>query len=163
MIDDNGFRLNVGIILSNGSGKLFWGRRAGMDAWQFPQGGVKPRETLEQALMRELREETGLDSSHVKVIGSTRDWLRYRLPKDRIRRGRRPLCIGQKQRWFALHMLADEDSFDLGCCSRPEFDDWRWVDYWHPLDEVIHFKRDVYRKALTELEPLLRPGPGSKP
>ena len=72
MIDAQGFRANVGIILVNDQGQVFWGRRIGMSAWQFPQGGVNPRESLEAAMFRELREEVGLEPHHVKVIGCTR-------------------------------------------------------------------------------------------
>ena len=82
--------------------------------------------------------------------------LRYTLPQRYLRKGRVPLCIGQKQKWFALRLLAPESSvrFDLG--DPPEFDQWRWVDYWAPLKEVVPFKRNVYEAALHELEPLLR-------
>lgn len=159
MVDAEGFRPNVGIILANAAGRLLWARRVGMDAWQFPQGGVNPGETVEQALYRELREELGLERDAVEQLGATREWLRYTLPQRYIRKGRIPLCIGQKQRWFALRLKAPDSAvrFDLG--APPEFDHWRWVDYWHPLKEVVPFKRAVYEAALHELEPLLRAPP----
>ncbi len=155
MIDDDGFRLNVGIILSNDDGKVFWARRVGQDAWQFPQGGIDRSETPEVAMFRELKEETGLSPSDVEVLGSTKDWLRYRLPKRYVRRNQSPICIGQKQIWFMLKMLGSESSFNLAESDKPEFDHWRWVDYWLPSEKVIFFKRKVYKKALTELQPLL--------
>ena len=108
MIDAQGFRANVGIILTNDEGRLFWAKRIGADAWQFPQGGIRSSETTEKAMYRELREETGLRSEQVEIIGCTRDWLRYRLPDKYIRRRSRPLCIGQKQLWYLLRLLADE-------------------------------------------------------
>ncbi len=158
MIDDDGFRLNVGIILSNDDGKLFWARRVGQDAWQFPQGGMDKAETPEVAMYRELQEETGLVPSDVTVLGVTKDWLKYRLPKRYVRRNQSPMCIGQKQIWFMLKLTSDESHFNLKDSDKPEFDQWRWIDYWQPSKEVIFFKRNVYKKALTELQPFLQQG-----
>ncbi len=155
MIDSSGFRSNVGIILSNSSGKLFWGRRVGMDAWQFPQGGINRDESPEMAVFRELEEEVGLNAEHVEVLGCTQRWLRYRLPKRLVRYWDKPVCIGQKQIWYALRLTASDDDVDLGRAEQPEFDDWRWIDYWLAIDEVVAFKRNVYKRALTELESLV--------
>jgi len=156
MIDSEGYRANVGIILCNPQGLLLWARRIGQNAWQFPQGGVKPNETRKEALFRELQEEVGLTSSQVELVGSTRDWLRYDLPKRFLRHGSVPLCIGQKQMWYLLRLTGNDDEVRLDVGERPEFDEWRWVDYWHPMQEVVSFKREVYRSALEELEPLLK-------
>lgn len=155
MIDADGFRPNVGIILVSATGQLFWARRVGQDAWQFPQGGIRRYETPDEALFRELYEEVGLTPDHVEVVGSTRGWLRYRLPERFIRRHRRPLCVGQKQRWYILRFLGEESDVCLSRGEHPEFDHWRWVDYWEPVREVVFFKRRVYRRALEELAPLL--------
>ncbi len=154
MIDSDGYRPNVGIILSNRDGKLFWARRIGQDAWQFPQGGIRACETPEEAMFRELTEETGLQAGHVELLGATRGWLRYRLPKHMVRRRRRPVCVGQKQVWFLLRLTGGEHCVRLDGTGKPEFDRWRWVSYWHPLYEVVSFKRTVYQRALRELEPL---------
>lgn len=156
MIDKDGFRPNVGIILCNQQNQVFWAQRAQHDSWQFPQGGIKSGETPEQAVYRELMEEVGLVPEHVEVIGATSGWLRYRLPKRYLRQGK-PMCIGQKQRWFLLRFIGNEDDVKLDGCDKPEFDDWRWVDYWTPAKEIIFFKRRVYEKALHELAPLLFP------
>jgi putative (di)nucleoside polyphosphate hydrolase len=155
MIDQDGFRENVGIILCNSQGELFWARRIGQNAWQFPQGGLKNREKPEQALYRELYEEVGLQPNDVQVITKTKSWLRYRLPENLVRHDSKPLCIGQKQIWFLLLLLADENNIRLDNTDKPEFDRWRWVDYTHPLEEVIAFKREVYREALMELVPYI--------
>ena len=157
MIDVNGYRANVGIILSNRSGDLLWARRIGQDAWQFPQGGIAPRESPEDAMFRELREEIGLLPEDVKLVARTRGWLRYRLPQRLVRHNSRPVCIGQKQIWFMLNLVGDESHVRFDYTDTPEFDYWRWVDYWAPLKEVVPFKRKVYKRALRELEPYVLP------
>ena len=155
MIDSEGFRANVGIILTNDQGQVFWARRIGMDAWQFPQGGIKKNESPKTAMYRELKEEIGLEAKHVELINSTDDWLRYRLPKRYIRQNKGPLCIGQKQIWYLLKLTADETYLDLSYTSEPEFDSWKWVDFWRPVEEVISFKRQVYQQALKQLQPFI--------
>jgi putative (di)nucleoside polyphosphate hydrolase len=157
VIDPDGFRPNVGIILCNDQKRLFWGRRVGQNAWQFPQGGIKLDETPEQAMYRELEEEVGLLPHQVELLGCSTRWLRYRLPRRFIRRHSHPVCIGQKQRWFLLRVLCEESDFCLDRCDKPEFDHWRWVKYWQPVREVIYFKRHVYERALEEFAPLLFP------
>ncbi|BAU47732.1 RNA pyrophosphohydrolase [Sulfurifustis variabilis] len=155
MIDEHGYRPNVGIILCNRDCQVFWARRCGRDGWQFPQGGIKSRETAEQALYRELYEEVGLETHHVEVLGRTRDWLHYDIPSEFRRRNPNSPFRGQKQLWFLLRLVGSDRDVRLDCCDKPEFDSWRWIEYWGPLQQIIAFKRDVYRMALTELEPLL--------
>jgi putative (di)nucleoside polyphosphate hydrolase len=154
VIDSDGFRPNVGIIVANGHGQVLWARRVGQDSWQFPQGGIKADETPEQALYRELAEELGLTPGHVELVGCTRGWLRYTLPRRFVRRNTHQVCIGQKQVWFLLRLLASEHDVCLDATGAPEFDHWKWVGYWRPAKEVIYFKREVYRRALKELAPL---------
>jgi len=163
VIDSEGYRANVGIILSNREGQLLWARRVGQDAWQFPQGGIQRDETAEQALFRELMEEVGLDRDDVEILGVTRGWLRYRLPERLVRHHSKPICIGQKQRWYMLRMLSDDSRVRLDLHNPPEFDDWRWVSYWQPLRDIVSFKRRVYERALTELAPLLSPAVQAHP
>ncbi len=142
----------MGIVLANDKGQVLWARRVGgRDAWQFPQGGINHGESPEQALYRELEEEVGLTSGAVEVLAVTRGWLRYRLPKRFVRKNQNPVCIGQKQKWFLLRMLAQDDDVRLDLNAKPEFDHWQWVSYWYPLDQVIPFKREVYRRAMKEL------------
>ena len=140
-----------------GEGQLFLGRRTGGKGWQFPQGGMRQGESAEESLFRELREEVGLEPGSVQVLGSTSRWLRYRLPSRYVRRGQLPVCVGQKQRWFLLRLASVESAIRFDLTDEPEFDRWRWVDYWQPVKEVIYFKRPVYVKALHELAPLARP------
>jgi putative (di)nucleoside polyphosphate hydrolase len=164
LIDAQGFRANVGIVLIRDGGDVFLGGRSDGRGWQFPQGGVLRDESAEQALYRELREEVGLEPDDVEMLAVTRTWLRYRLPSRYVRRRSRPLCIGQKQRWFLLRMVGDEERLRFDLTSQPEFDSWRWVDYWSPVREVIHFKRNVYARALEELGQQAFPaGPPPRP
>lgn len=163
MIDRQGYRPNVGIILCNDVGEVFWARRAGEDSWQFPQGGIRANETPDQALFRELAEEVGLSPEHVEVIGRTENWLRYRIPRRYLRHnGRRPRCIGQKQLWYLLKLVGQEQQVCLDSTEKPEFDCWRWINYWETVDLVVPFKRIVYRKALEQLIPLIKPNGASK-
>lgn len=150
MIDADGFRANVGIVICNKMGQVFWARRYGQHSWQFPQGGIDDGETAEQAMYRELHEEVGLRPKDVKILSVTRNWLRYKLPKRLIRQGSNPVCIGQKQKWFLLQLECPEKDVDVLKSGHPEFDDWRWVSYWYPIRNVVSFKRDVYRRVMKE-------------
>lgn len=155
MIDSDGFRPNVGIVLVNPRGQVLWARRIGQQAWQFPQGGIKEHENAEEALFRELREEVGLRPQDVNILAMTKGWLRYRLPKHLLRHNSKPMCIGQKQKWFMLQMLGSDEQVDFSYSEKPEFDHWQWVSYWYPVSQVVLFKRDVYRRALSELAPTM--------
>ena len=156
VIDRAGYRLNVGIVLVNASDRVFWGKRHGHDAWQFPQGGLCAGESAEDAMIRELREETGLERHDIEILGVTKRWLRYKLPKQYLRHGSAPLVIGQKQKWYLLRLVANEQKIRLDLSDSPEFDSWRWIDYHEPQEQVIFFKKQVYTDSLNELEALLK-------
>lgn len=147
----------------NANNEVWWGKRVREHSWQFPQGGIKYGESPEQAMFRELEEETGLLPQHVKVIGRTRDWLRYEVPDHFIKREIRGHYRGQKQIWFLLRMVGRDCDVNLRASSHPEFDAWRWHDYWVPLDTVIEFKRGVYQLALQELSRFIRQDQHRKP
>jgi putative (di)nucleoside polyphosphate hydrolase len=155
VIDADGFRPNVGIVLSNAQGQVLWARRIGQQSWQFPQGGIDKGENPEQALYRELEEEIGLKPQDVQIIACTRRWLKYRLPDQYRRRDSEAHFVGQKQKWYLLRITAADESICVKNGEKPEFDEWRWVSYWYPLGQVIDFKKDVYRRALLELAPQL--------
>ena len=156
MLDREGYRPNVGIVLLNGRNEVFWGKRVGQHSWQFPQGGIQHGESPEQAMYRELHEEVGLLPEHVQIIGRTRDWLRYDVPEEFLRRqqtskNHRASYRGQKQIWFLLRLVGLDSDIHLRASEHPEFDAWRWVPFWIRLDSVIDFKREVYQLALSEL------------
>lgn len=154
LIDEQGFRANVAIVLANDDQHVFWAGRANRRGWQFPQGGIRVGETPEQAMFRELEEEIGLVAENVQLLGHTDEWLRYRLPRRFQRRHSEPMCVGQKQRWYLLQLCGEAD-FRFDTSDSPEFDRWCWVDFWYPLRNVIFFKRRVYRRALEQLAPML--------
>ncbi|HVE44610.1 MAG TPA: RNA pyrophosphohydrolase [Gammaproteobacteria bacterium] len=158
MIDKSGYRHGVGIILVNNHQKVFFAKRIGMSAWQFPQGGMQENETPEQTMYRELKEEVGLNPEDVEVLASSQRWLRYRLPSRLIRHYAKPLCIGQKQKWFLLRLLSEDSRVNLQANEHPEFDTWVWVPYWHPLRQVVAFKRRVYVMALKEFSKVVLVG-----
>jgi putative (di)nucleoside polyphosphate hydrolase len=150
VIDDDGYRPNVGIVICNRQGQVLWARRYGQHSWQFPQGGIKRGETAEQAMYRELFEEVGLSKKDVRILASTRNWLRYKLPKRLVRLDTKPVCIGQKQKWFLLQLMCHEADINMHRSGTPEFDSWRWVSFWYPVRQVVSFKRDVYRWVMKE-------------
>ncbi|MGH8274789.1 MAG: RNA pyrophosphohydrolase [Gammaproteobacteria bacterium] len=156
-IDREGFRACVGIIISRGGGEVLWARSLKNHGWQFPQGGIDVGETAEEAMLRELHEEVGLDAAQVRVLGRTDGWLYYRLPLRYQRKHASPRCVGQKQIWFVLELTAPETSIRLNAVDHPEFDRWRWAEWWHAVGDAIFFKRQVYDLALTELAPLVFP------
>ena len=157
MIDKAGYRYGIGIILVNENAQVFFAKRIGMLAWQFPQGGMKEDETPEETMFRELKEEIGLNPDDVKILAVSRRWLRYRLPTRLIRHYAKPLCIGQKQKWFLLSLENKAAKFDLHANDDPEFDSFAWVPYWHPLKQVVTFKRRVYVMALKEFAKIVLP------
>ena len=151
---EDGYRPCVGIIVCNIDRQVLWARRARHDGWQFPQGGIEPRETVEQAAYRELYEEVGLPPSKVRLVGRTHEWLHYDLPRHYTSGGKISF-LGQKQIWFLMELTGNDKDICLDTVARPEFDAWCWVDYWVPVDRIVTFKRDIYRRVLSELEPLL--------
>jgi putative (di)nucleoside polyphosphate hydrolase len=159
MIDRDGYRPNVAIVLTNHKNQVFWGKRVKEHAWQFPQGGIKPGESPEQAMYRELNEETGLEPQHVRIMGRTRDWLHYNVPTHWVKREWRGTYRGQKQIWFLLRLVGRDCDISLRATPHPEFDAWRWHDYWVPLEAVIDFKREVYRLGLEQLAGFLEVAP----
>jgi len=152
MIDIDGYRPNVGIIIINDEKKVLLAKRLNENAWQFPQGGINGNESTEDAMYRELKEEVGLNHNHILVIEKTKGWLRYDVPRNWIRNNSQQKYKGQNQVWFLLKFVGEDTDIFLRNTTKPEFDNWKWVSYWTPLEEVVDFKKSVYKKALSELE-----------
>lgn len=157
MLDENGYRPNVGMVIFNSRSQVLWARRARQNTWQFPQGGIKDGESEEEAMYRELYEEIGLKADDVYIVQTSRNFYRYRVPQ---KHRNYPRGIegyqGQKQRWFLLALVDEanlEAAVQFNSSRHPEFDRCQWVSYWYPIRHVISFKRDVYRKILVEFAP----------
>lgn len=150
MIDADGYRANVGIVIINAAHQVLLAQRIGSaHAWQFPQGGVDPEESPREAMYRELQEELGLQASDVTYLTETPNWLTYEIPVPYRRQGEQPVCVGQRQKWFLLALTAQEHCINLDAPGGvPEFSDWAWRDFFSPIDEVIYFKQAVYRQML---------------
>jgi len=155
VIDSEGYRANIGIVITNEKKQILLAKQYKQDAWQLPQGGIDKGETELEALYRELEEEVGLEPEQVNLLAKTPKCLRYELPIEHIRRKQKPTCIGQKQVWYLLKLVSSDTDISLNLHNKVEFDDWKWVDYWNPVDEVINFKKDVYEDMLKALAPVL--------
>lgn len=151
MIQASQYRPNVGIIIVNQQNQVFLAKRVNQNAWQFPQGGIKPGENFEEAMYRELFEETGLSAHHVQILGRTNHWLQYDVPLELTRLKNCHIYRGQKQIWFLVFLLVSDQKIVLDACDYPEFDNWCWCDYWLPIEKIVAFKKMVYQTALQEL------------
>ena len=130
-------------------------RRNDMDnQWQFPQGGIDPHETPHDAVLRELVEETGIDQNSVEILGNTQTYLKYDYPPSvmqelNVKKTWR--FAGQQVQFFLMRYHGSDEDIDVQNVPKPEFDAWKWVDYWEPLSLIVGFKRDMYDRAMSEL------------
>ena len=155
VIDKNGYRANVGIVLMNQHKELFFAKRRYQSGWQFPQGGIKLGETPENAMYRELLEEIGLTKNDTELLSESSHWYEYKIPKKHLRKSKqgKPFVIGQKQKWFLLKLMGSDETISLTYNSKfQEFDSWKWVDPALPAKQVIGFKQQVYEQVLTEFQ-----------
>ena len=151
MIDEDGYRPNVASVIINKDNKILWAKRVDEDNWQFPQGGIQKGETPEQAMYREVYEEVGLKKNSFEILGRSADWLKYDVPERFVKTYWQGRYKGQKQIWFLLKFIGSDDLINLNLHDSPEFDDWKWENFWHPLEDVVDFKKEVYSAALNEL------------
>lgn len=155
VIDHDGYRANVGIVICNTKGQVLWAKRIYQNSWQFPQGGFDSTDfSAVTAMYRELYEELGLEKKDVILLAESSKWYKYKLPKRMIRWQDNVVCLGQKQKWFLLLINDDnQKKIEFNLQGHPEFDAYRFVSYWYPVRQVVSFKRDVYRSVLTEFAP----------
>ncbi|MBN9495205.1 MAG: RNA pyrophosphohydrolase [Alphaproteobacteria bacterium] len=148
------YRPGVGLMLFDRKGRVFVARRNDTpDAWQMPQGGIDDGEDPRAAALRELAEETGV--TNAEIVGESEDWIAYDLPEELRKKVWKGRYRGQRQKWYALRHLGKDSDIDLNA-HEAEFDAWRWA----ALDEleslIVPFKRDLYRRVVAELGPIVR-------
>ncbi len=149
------YRAGVGIVLLNDRGLVFVGRRVDTPgAWQMPQGGIDRGETPREAAIRELAEETGTDKA--ELIAESRGWLSYDLPPAIAARVWRGRYRGQRQKWFVFRFTGSDADIDIAS-AHPEFDAWKWAPPGEIADQIVPFKRALYRALLEEFSEFLGP------
>ena len=153
-----GYRPCVGVMLVNSEGKAFVGKRIDNregDWWQMPQGGVDDGEALDQAMLRELAEETGARPQHLEIVTRLPDELFYDLPAElqgKLWGGR---YRGQRQSWFLVRFAGADSDIDLDAHHDPEFCEWRWVDPELLPELIVPFKREVYQAIVAGFRDLI--------
>jgi len=150
------YRPCVGVMLMNGDGDIFVGQRIDHSgaAWQMPQGGIDKGESPQDAAMRELWEETGVTADLVDIVAETEDWLTYDLPHDLVGRIWKGRFRGQSQKWVLMRYLGTDSRVNIAT-DHPEFSRWRWLPAAELIDNIVPFKRDVYRRVLEAFAPHL--------
>ena len=145
-----GYRLNVAMIVLNEENKSLFCKRKNTDNWQFPQGGVDEDENIESAMFRELNEEVGLERENVEIKAVSQNLIYYDIPRSIRSRVLGGQYKGQAQIYFLLKLMSGE--IDLNLENTPEFDRYSWVPFWFPLNRVVDFKKEAYRRALIEFK-----------
>lgn len=145
------YRKGVGIFLINKNNRLWVGQRLDHknQYWQMPQGGIDSPETPEDAMKRELMEETGLDHNY-EIIGKSSSWLKYNIPSDLVNILWKGKYKGQEQIWFACRFFGKDEQVNLEKYSKPEFYKWKWIN---PIDVIkfaVPFKKQLYNSVLNE-------------
>ena len=143
------YRRCVGVMLVNRDRHVFAGQRIDNDApaWQMPQGGIDAGESVREAALRELREETGVTPDKVRVEAETEAWLTYDLPHDLVPRIWKGRYRGQEQKWVLMRFLGQDEDVDIAT-DHPEFSDWRWIPPRDLPAHIVPFKRSVYAAVL---------------
>ena len=147
----DGYRPNVAMVVINSEKKVLICRRRNTKTWQFPQGGIDRGEDIKNAMYRELFEEVGLKKEEVEYIGESAETIFYDIPKTIRSKVLGGKFRGQEQKWFLLRLKKDNQKIKLDNEEFPEFDRYEWVSYWQPINRIVDFKREAYRKALSEL------------
>ena len=153
--NSEGYRPNVAMVVINSTNKVLICRRKNTRTWQFPQGGIDNGEDIKKAMYRELSEEVGLSKDDVSLVGESEGTITYDIPKTIRSKVLGGKFKGQEQKWFLLKLYKDNCEIKLDNEAFPEFDKYEWVSFWQPLNRIVDFKREAYRKALSELRFLI--------
>ena len=153
--NSEGYRPNVAMVVINSTNKVLICRRKNTRTWQFPQGGIDNGEDIKKAMYRELSEEVGLSKDDVSLVGESEGTITYDIPKTIRSKVLGGKFKGQEQKWFLLKLKKDNSEIKLDNETFPEFDKYEWVSFWQPLNRIVDFKREAYRKALSELRFLI--------
>jgi len=153
--NNEGYRPNVAMVVINSANKVLICRRKNTRTWQFPQGGIDNGEDIKKAMYRELSEEVGLSKDDVSLVGESEGTITYDIPKTIRSKVLGGKFKGQEQKWFLLKLNKDNCEIKLDNEAFPEFDKYEWVSFWQPLNRIVDFKREAYRKALSELRFLI--------
>lgn len=153
--NNEGYRPNVAMVVINSTNKVLICRRKNTRTWQFPQGGIDNGEDIKKAMYRELSEEVGLSKDDVSLVGESEGTITYDIPKTIRSKVLGGKFKGQEQKWFLLKLNKDNCEIKLDNEAFPEFDKYEWVSFWQPLNRIVDFKREAYRKALSELRFLI--------
>jgi putative (di)nucleoside polyphosphate hydrolase len=154
------YRPCVGIMLINREGLVWAGRRLPKwvgdksgHIWQMPQGGIGIGETERAAALRELEEETAVQS--VEIVAEAPDWLSYDLPRELLGVALKGRYRGQRQKWFAMRFLGEDSEIDISPRNgrKAEFDAWRWARLEELPGLIVPFKRHIYSELISIFAP----------
>ncbi len=150
------YRSGVGIMIINSDKKIFVGKRIDnhSDAWQMPQGGLDAGEDEDSAMLRELKEETGISKESVRLLRKSEIHYYYNLPYKLQKKFWGGKYLGQKQRWYLIEFVGDESAINIKT-EDPEFSEWKWVGKHDIVESIVSFKREMYEDVLKEFHDLL--------
>ena len=138
-------------MLLNDKNQVFVGRRIDNtdEAWQMPQGGIDDDEEPWSTALRELEEETGIAPHLVKRIAECPERLKYDLPKELRGKLWGGKYVGQDQDWYLARFLGEDSDINIAT-KHPEFREWKWIEPRKLPELIVPFKRDLYRRLLSE-------------
>ena len=150
------YRQGVGMVVLNRDGLVFVGCRVDQtaEAWQLPQGGVDEGEAPRDAAVRELAEETGIETA--ELIAESEDWLRYDLPPEIADKVWKARYRGQALKFFVFRFDGTDDDIRLDAHEQ-EFTEYRWVRMRELPGLIVPFKRTLYERVVAEFGHLARP------
>ena len=148
----NKYRRNVGIMILNEKNEILVGKRLDHPSgfWQMPQGGIDDNENPEEAVWREMKEEIG--TNNAELIKMSSQWVNYEIPQDTLDKlpwGEK--YVGQTQKWFVFRFTGQDSNINIGT-ENPEFDEWKWAKYESLVDNIVPFKKEIYKKVIEEFK-----------